>query len=123
MLLRPLPTQSEHSHVGNSGWQSTQNGRMLTPRVVEHALDESRSATLMLGVRTLRLPGTIETCRELTKTARAAGELSFKKYLEDRRSVKTPSPRTLAIAPISRDRNSVVNVRCENRDSSFKLKM
>jgi len=48
MLLRPLPTQSEHSHVGNSGWQSGQNGRMLTPRVVEHALDESRSATLML---------------------------------------------------------------------------
>jgi len=121
--LRPLPTQSEHSYVGNSGWQSTQNGRMLTPRVVEHALDESRSATLILGVRTLRLRGTIETCRELTKTARAAGELSFKRYLEDRRSVKTPSPKTLAIAPISRDRNSVVNVRCENRDSSFKLKM
>src|SRR2546422_65445 len=72
MLLRPLPTQSEHSHVGNSGWQSTQNGRMLTPRVVEHALDESRWPTLMLGVRTLRLPGTIEACRELAKTAPAA---------------------------------------------------
>src|SRR5207247_8883111 len=116
MLLRPLPTQSEHSHVGNSGWQSTQNGRMLTPGVVEHALDESRSATLMLGVRTLRLPGTIETCRESTKTARAAGDLSFKKYLEDRRSVKTPSLRTLAISLIFLDRNFVVNVRCVNCD-------
>src|SRR5437016_3814084 len=95
MLLRPLPTQSEHSHVGNSGWQSTQNGRMLTPRVVEHALDESRWPTLMLGVRTLRLSGRIETCRELAKTARAAGELSFKMKSNRDGFGMPPAPATL----------------------------